>query len=62
MATPPPEILVEHCDVPEGMRLSDWRARTARPPRRRAQVASGVLAAVATLAPAILSVRAARRN
>ena len=33
--TTPPLIYVE-CDVPEGMRLADWRHSRARPvPRRR---------------------------
>jgi hypothetical protein len=50
----------EHCDVPDGVSLAEWRARRARESQRRAQVTGGVLAAVATLAPIVLSVRGSR--
>lgn len=57
---PPPSIRYEHCDVPDGVSLAEWRARQARPAHRRAQVTGGFLAAVATLAPVLLSVRGSR--
>ena len=49
----------EHCDVPEGVLLAEWRVRNARN-QRRVRVASGMVAALATLAPAFMSVRATR--
>ena len=52
--------LHEHCGVPESPSLREWRARHAGHPQRRAQVTGGFLAAVATLAPIILSVRGSR--
>ena len=62
MTTQLPESFVyEQCDVPEGVSLTEWRAQSA-PPRRRAQVAGGLVAAVATLAPMLLSVRGSRRR
>jgi hypothetical protein len=56
----PKSFLYEHCDVPDGVALADWQRRTARPEHRRAQVAGGFLAAVATFAPIVLSVRGTR--
>lgn len=50
----------EHCDVPEGESLQAWRSRRDRQPQRRTQVRTGVLAALATLAPVVLSVRGSR--
>jgi len=50
----------EHCDVPEGESLAQWRNRQAQHPRRRAQVTGGLFAAFATLAPIVLSVRGSR--
>ena len=38
----------------------DWRGRHAPASRRRAQVTSGMIAAVATLTPVVLSVRGTR--
>ena len=58
----PNSFQYEHCDVPAGLSLTEWRARGQRPSQRRAQVTSGLLAAVATLAPVVLSVRGARRR
>lgn len=49
----------EHCDVPEGVLLAEWRVRHARQ-QRRARVASGMFAALATFAPIVMSVRATR--
>jgi hypothetical protein len=51
----------EQCDVPDGVSLTDWRASQPRS-RRRAQLTSGMLAAAATLAPLVLSVRASRHR
>jgi hypothetical protein len=53
-------FLYEHCDVPDGQSLAEWRTAQARPSQRRAQVTGGLLAAVATLAPIVLSVRGSR--
>ncbi len=52
----------EECDMPDGVSLTEWRRRTVKPDHRRAQVTSGVLAALATLAPIVLSVRGSRRR
>jgi hypothetical protein len=49
----------EHCDVPEGESLRSWKRRQVSP-QRKAQVTGGFLAAVATLAPLVLSVRGTR--
>ena len=46
--------------VARGTMLAEWRSRHAPPSLRRAQVTSGMIAAVATLAPVVLSVRGAR--
>ena len=54
-------FLYEHCDVPEGVPLSQWRERS-KPDQRRAQLTSGIVAAIATLAPIVLSVRGSRRR
>jgi hypothetical protein len=59
---PPNSFLYEHCDVPDGVELTEWRRRNAKPDNRRAQVTGGVLAALATLAPIVLSVRGSRRR
>ena len=53
-------FLYEHCDVPDGVTLDEWRIRQARPPQRRAQVTGGLFAALATLTPIVLSVRGSR--
>ena len=50
----------EHCDVPDGLSLSQWR--TVRQSQRRAQVTGGLFAAVATLAPIALSLRGSRHR
>ena len=50
----------EHCDVPRDESLAEWRTRQAPPSRRRTQVTSGLIAAVATLTPIVLSVRGTR--
>lgn len=57
---PSTSFLYEYCDVPQGQSLAEWRTRKAPPPRRRAQVASGMLAAVAALAPGVWSGRGSR--
>jgi hypothetical protein len=58
----PNSFLYEHCDVPDGISLHDWRLREGRNPQRRAQVTGGFIAALATLAPIVLSVRGTRRR
>jgi hypothetical protein len=54
-------FLYEHCDVPDGQSLTAWKVRQQRQHHRRAQVTGGVLAAFATLAPIVLSMRGSRR-
>ena len=58
----PNSFLYEHCDVPDGESLTEWRAGKQRSPQRRAQVTGGFLAAVATLAPIVFSVRGSRNR
>jgi hypothetical protein len=58
----PPSFMYEHCDVPAGLPLTEWRSRSTKPDHRRAQVTGGLLAAFATLAPIVLSVRGSRRR
>jgi hypothetical protein len=55
----PQTFRYEHCDVPDGVSLSEWRIRTVRP-QRKAQIAGGVLAALATLGPILMSARGNR--
>ena len=52
----------EQCDVPAGVSLADWRQRQASRSPRRVQVAGGLMAAVATLAPVLMSLRGMRSN
>jgi hypothetical protein len=58
----PQSFMYEHCDVPAGVALTEWRHHATRPDRRRAQVTGGLLAAIATLAPIVLSVRGSRQR
>jgi hypothetical protein len=58
----PSSFQYDHCDVPDGVSLSEWRRRNTKADQRRAQVTGGFLAAVATLAPIVLSVRGSRRR
>jgi hypothetical protein len=58
----PNSFLYEHSDVPHGETLASWKRRQPRNPHRRAQVTGGFLAAFATLAPLMLSMRGARRH
>jgi hypothetical protein len=58
----PNSFLYEHSDVPGGVPLAEWHRRRSRPDQRRAQVTGGVIAAIATLAPIVLSVRGSRRR
>jgi hypothetical protein len=58
----PSSFQYEHCDVPEGVSLSEWQRRKAKPDQRKAQLTGGVLAAIATLAPIVLSVRGSRQR
>jgi hypothetical protein len=55
-------FLYEQCDVPAGVSLSEWRQAQAPRSPRRVQVAGGVMAAVATLAPVLMSLRGIRPN
>jgi hypothetical protein len=50
-------FLYEHCDVPQGQSLAEWRTTHATQPRRRPQHASGMFAALSTLAPSLLPPR-----
>ena len=59
---PSSTFMYDHCDVPEGESLSDWRTRRARPQQRRAQVTGGFIAALATFAPIVFSVRGSRNK
>ena len=52
-------FLYEQCDVPEGESLQSWKRRQVSP-QRKAQVTGGFIAALATLAPIVLSVRGSR--
>ena len=52
-------FLYEQCDVPDGESLAEWRARASRN-ERKAQLAGGLFAAIATLAPIAISVRSSR--
>jgi hypothetical protein len=52
-------FLYEQCDVPEGESLQSWKRRQVSP-QRKAQVTGGFIAAIATLAPIVLSVRGTR--
>lgn len=56
----PNSFLYEHCEGPDGQSLREWRTRRKPSQQRRAQVTGGVLAALATLAPIVLSVRGSR--
>jgi hypothetical protein len=53
-------FIYEHCDVPEGQSLAQWR--TARQPsqRRRAHGAGGVFSVLSAHAPQLLRSRGGR--
>jgi hypothetical protein len=55
----PQSFRYEQCDIPEGLSISEWRARTVRS-QRKAQVAGGLFAALATFGPIALAVRGTR--
>ena len=55
----PQSFLYEQCDVPDGESLAEWRARASRK-ERKAQLAGGLFAAIATFAPIAISVRSHR--
>ena len=58
----PNSFQYDHCDVPDGVSLAEWQRRNAKLDQRKAQLTGGFLAAVATLAPIVLSVRGSRRR
>jgi hypothetical protein len=58
----PNSFLYEHCDVPDGESLATWKQHRTPDPRRRAQITGGFVAAFATLAPLLLSVRGSRHR
>lgn len=53
-------FVYEHCDVPQGQSLAEWRASRQPSPRRWAQAATGVFAALSTFAPHLLRSRGTR--
>jgi hypothetical protein len=55
----PQSFSYEHCDIPDGVSLSEWRARASRS-QRKAQLAGGLFAAIATFGPIAMSVRGTR--
>lgn len=58
----PESLRFEHGDVPGGASANAPTRRRPRSDQRRAQVTGGVIAAVATLTPIVLSVRGSRRR
>jgi hypothetical protein len=57
----PQSFRYEQCDIPEGLSISEWRTRNARS-QRKAQVAGGLFAALATFGPIALAVRGSRSH
>lgn len=57
----PQSFRYEQCDVPAGVSLAEWRVHHARS-QRKAQVAGGIFAAIATLGPTIIAFRNSRSN
>jgi len=55
----PQSFSYEHCDIPDGVSLAEWRVRAVRP-QRKAQLAGGIFAALATFGPIAISVRGTR--
>jgi len=55
----PQSFEYEHCDIPDGVSLAEWRVRTVHS-QRKAQVVGGVFAAIATFGPIALAVRGSR--
>ena len=55
----PQSFEYEHCDIPDGMSLAEWRVRASRS-QRKAQLAGGLFAAIATLGPIAMAVRGSR--
>ena len=54
-------FLYEHCDVPEGQSLAEWRTtRQTAPTRRTHASAGGMIPALSTFAPQSLRSRAGR--
>lgn len=50
----------EHCDVPQGQSLAEWRTSRQAPHRRRSQVAGGMLSTLSSFAPQLLRSRGSR--
>jgi hypothetical protein len=55
-------FLYEHCDVPQGQSLAEWRTSRAVPSRRRPHGGSGIRASLAALAPFALAARGTRHS
>ena len=55
----PQSFEYEHCDIPDGVSIAEWRVRTVHS-QRKAQVAGGIFAALATFGPIVLAVRGSR--
>ena len=53
-------FVYEHCDVPQGQSLAEWRTSRQPSPRRRAQVTSGMFSALLSFAPQLLRSRGTR--
>jgi hypothetical protein len=57
----PNSFAYEHCDIPPGVALSEWRETHPRP-NRRAQAIVGLVGAAAALGPIALTLRGIRSN
>jgi hypothetical protein len=57
----PNSFAYEHCDIPEGVSIAEWRPARPRP-SRRAQVLASLVGAAATLGPLALTFRGIRGN
>jgi hypothetical protein len=53
-------FVYEHCDVPEGVSLAEWRTARQSSTRRRSQATTGMFAALSTFTPQVLRSRAGR--
>lgn len=57
----PDSFAYEHCDIPPGMSLREWREMPQRP-NRRAQALGGLVGAAAALGPLALTLRGIRSS